>query len=330
MQAEYDRKLTGTESREASFAYIFKYSSTKPTYAFSYDEMHEMYDRMREEKAISVEFDANQDDERVDKVREAFFEYFLNHLTEKANPQQLAPPSKQEQEIDPDIKHGSHYTFNVQKTKEMSQTGRQEFNLNYRLAIKRSMTITGNLASWYDSVRDNPRCVTSVNLNDPFFRDRNINFILDLDAKDMFEDEVNYVTVMVKKERSSGRAFEDQLTIDAAHLKEKGVKASMTYAMGEDKDATSFSYAMQWSLRGGKLFPPQPKWQRGNWEGVTLAPPVKPRYIELEANLDRLKELKITRVTAQVLYTKFGKLQKNQHPHFSCSGKSIGGKIDFP
>ncbi|MEM8969261.1 MAG: hypothetical protein AAGE93_22785, partial [Bacteroidota bacterium] len=205
----------------------------------------------------------------------------------------------------PDIKHGKSYKFNASNLQTVVQSGKKEFNLTYRLAIKKTMAITGNLASWYDGVRDNPRCVTSVNLNDPFFQHRDINFILDLDAKEMFEREVNYVTVNVRKKRSAGHDFSDRVTIDQKYLETNGVMASVTYARGEDRNPDQYEYAAQWSLRGGHLFPEQPSWQNGEWEGVTLAPPVRPRTIEVEADLEELKANGITRVTAQIRYPQY-------------------------
>ena len=182
----------------------------------------------------------------------------------------------------------------------------ETFNLNYRLAVRRPFQVVGNLASWYDGVKDNPKCVAAVNLNDPFFQHRDINFILDLDAKEMFEQAVNYVTVNVRKTRTTGTPFEDRVTMDAKYVKEKGIAASVTYARGEDRNAETYEYQAQWSLKGGTLFPATPRWEKGSWEGVTLAPPVVPRKIEVEGDLEAMKASGITRMTVQVHYPKFG------------------------
>ncbi|MEZ4849252.1 MAG: hypothetical protein R3B93_11685 [Bacteroidia bacterium] len=277
--------------------------------SYTYDEMRKFYEKFEEKKIVEVQFDANQDDERVDKVREAFFEYFINQMTEQGANQDLNPPTAKEADVNPDIKRGKSYTFNFSKFKQTERTGRQEFNLNYRLAIKRTFTITGNLGSWYDGVRDNPRCVSSVNLNDPFFQHRDINLILDLDAQDMFDTEVNYVTVSVRKRRTDGHDFSDNVTFDKEFIKNNGVKATLTYARGEDRRPDLFEYKMQWSLRGGKVFPENPAWTQGNWEGVTMAPPIKPMLMEVEADLDEMKAAGVTRITAQILYSKFNKLE---------------------
>ena len=116
------------------------------------------------------------------------------------------------------------------------------------LAVKKPHQLVANLMSWYDAVRDNKSCVAAVNLNDPFFQHRDIHFMLDLDAKEMFDDGVNYVTVNVRKRRSAGAPFEDRVTINAQHLKEHGVDAVVTYARGEDRDPDAYEYKSQWSL----------------------------------------------------------------------------------
>ena len=167
--------------------------------------------------------------------------------------------------------------------------------------------MVSNLASTYDMVKNNPKCVNSITLNDPFFEHRNINFIVDLEAKEMFEQEVNYVTVSVKKKRSSGNDFKDAVTINKDYIDKNGALAMLTYSRGEDKNSDLYEYKAQWSLKGGSLYPPNPSWQKGDWEGITLASPVKSRRIEFEGDLGELTEYDISRATLQLRYYKFGK-----------------------
>jgi hypothetical protein len=125
---------------------------------------------------------------------------------------------------------------------------------------------------------------------------------------------VNYVTVNVRKKRSTGNPFADRITIDAKHLKEQGVKATVTYARGEDKDPDAYEYQAQWSLRGGKVYPPSPAWEKGSWEAVTLSPPVQARTLEIEGDLEGMKAAGISRVTVQVHYPRFGEeMEENIH-----------------
>ncbi len=121
----------------------------------------------------------------------------------------------------------------------------------------------------------------------------------------MFDQEVNYVTVNVRKKRDSGNDFMDRTTIDKKYVTDKGITAAMTYAAGEDRNADMYQYAVQWSLRGGNVFPATPVWEKGQMEAVTLKPPVVPRMIEFESDIEKLKAANITRATLQVRYKKY-------------------------
>jgi hypothetical protein len=311
LSAEYAQKRTGT--RKTKFLGVT--ISSSPTYSYSYDELREEYDFLVEKQVIKVDFDELVADERVAKIRDAFFQFFVNNMAEPAKGDEAPPPaSDKEKEASPNIKYGNRYKYKETSIKNAYARKTQTFSLNYRLAVRRPHQLVGNLASWYDAVKDNPKCVSAVNLNDPFFQHRDINFIVDLDAKDIFEQAVNYVTVNVRKKRASGNPFADRVTIDAKHLKEKGVTAQVTYARGEDTDPDAYEYQSQWSLRGGKVYPPNPAWQKGSWEGVTLSPPVAMRKIEVEGDLEAMKASDISRITVQLHYRKFGEeVEENIH-----------------
>jgi len=310
LSAEYSRKRTGTQTTK----FLGVTVSSSPTYSYSYDELRQEYDFLAEKQIIKVDFDELVADERVAKIREAFFQFFLNNMVEPVKDEAPPPASDKEKEGSPNIKYGNRYKYKETSIKNAYARKTQSFSLNYRMAVRRPHQLVGNLASWYDAVKSNPKCVSSVNLNDPFFQHRDINFIVDLDAKDIFEQAVNYVTVNVRKKRTTGNPFADRVTIDAKHLKEKGVAAQVTYARGEDTDPDAYEYQSQWSLRGGKVYPPNPVWEKGSWEGVTLSPPVVLRTIEVEADLEAMKASDVSRITVQVHYRKFGEeVEENIH-----------------
>ena len=270
---------------------------------YTYDQVSKFYSSCIENKAVVVEIENNTvGNEIADKIVEQFMNVLVSSITDKDMSAQPTQPSDKEKADDHDIKYGTSYVYNRVKASAKFQKKTEIYQLKYRLTVPKSISITGNLGSWYDGVRDNAKCVASVNLNDPFFQHRDINLILDLDAQDMFGTEVNYVTVNIRKRRTVGNNFEDHVTIDKDFLKNKGVKATVTYARAEDKDPDVFEYQSQWSLRGGNVFPVNGPWIKGEWEGVTLAPPVKPLTLQLEGDLDELKKDSITRVTAQIHY----------------------------
>lgn len=304
------------------------FGSTDHTY--SYDEMSSHYDSLVENKVIDFQFDELVADERVAKIREAFLQLFLNSFSDAADKDaRPVAPSDKEKEQNPNIKQGKQYKFSKTFTSRSFKKKKQVFNLNYRMAIKRPFQLVGNLRSWYEGVRDCKQCIVTTIMNDPFFSHRDIRFILDLDAKEIFDETINFVTVNVRKRRSSGRDFEDSIVFDAEYLKKHGISAGITYARGGDKDPSVYEYKTQWSLRGGNIYPRNARWKKGDWEGVTLDPPLVPRTIEIESDLDELKASEISRVTVQVHYSKLGK-EVEDNIHISpAKGEALVSKKIF-
>ena len=265
-------------------------------------------------KAITIIFEESYTDERVNAIRDAFFQVMQDMIAKALNIDEEPLVSIDEKAMDEAQKDNEaalsaktkNSDYYATKLNSMAKKGRQTLDLNIGLMVNREFALTENLATWYNSVKDNKSCVSSINLNDPFYKHLDIRFILDLEAKEMFDKEVNYVTVNVRKKRDSGNPFLDRLTFDADYVKNKGITRAMTYAAGEDKNPEIYEYQTQWSLRGGNIFPPSPVWQKGKLEAVTLKPPVTPRTIEFEANLDDLKAANLSRATLQIRYMKFG------------------------
>lgn len=293
LNSQYQRTRTGTKCG---------FWSCSGIYSYSYNEVKSQFSFLAEKQVIKLQFDELVSDDRVAKVREAFLQLFLSSIAEPAPP----PPPAPGESKDPDARKGSGYVFNQSAIRSAYQSKTRVISLNSRLAFKKPHTLTGNLGSWYDGVRDNPNCVAAVNLNDPFFQHRDIHFILDLDAKDLFEQQANYVTINVRKKRSAGNPFEDRVTIDQKFVTEKGINATVTYARGEDSNPDAYEYQTQWSFRGGRVWPATPAWVKGGWEGVTLSAPIAPRTIEVESDLEAMKASGITRITVQIHYPKMG------------------------
>jgi len=297
---------------------------------YTYDQLSQFFSRCIEKKAVVIDIDKTVvGDELADKIVEQFMNLMIESMTDKDMAAPPSQPSEKEKEQDPNVRHGRSYVYNRTVSEKRYERKIEVYNLNYRLTVPKNISLTGNLGAWYDGVRDNPKCVASVNLNDPFFQYRDINLILDIEAEEMFGTEVNYVTVNVRKRRTSGNPFEDHVTIDREYLENKGVKATLTYARGEDTNPDVYEYKAQWSLRGGMVYPDNAPWIVGEWEGVTLSPPVKPVTVEVEADLDELKGSDITRVTAQIHYMKFGKEVEENIQLSAAAGEPVVQKTIF-
>lgn len=199
-----------------------------------------------------------------------------------------------------------NYKYTVFQRKEIKRTSTQTLNLKKVIARYEHHTMTGNVGTWYAKYKDNPKLVTEVNLDDPFFQRRELRFVIGLTAYDIFEQMVNYATVQVRVPRKDQRPFIDELTIDKKYLEENGQTAMLSYArMGDDEQI--YDYAVQWSLRGGHLYPAKPVWKKGELMTVDLTAPIQPVTIEAEADLDELEELGVARVSVELRYKRFGK-----------------------
>jgi hypothetical protein len=260
---------------------------------------------MISQRYIDFQFDElDPNSEKVKPIREGFMNMLTQMIGELNQSTDNKPPTPEEAEAMPDIKTGTSYKFVREKFVRKVQMGIEVLNLNYRSTYYNPVDITQNLNSWYNNLKANPRCVGSVNLNDPFFERRDINFILDETTNSMFEDkEVNYVTVNVRKKRSSGNDFTGRITIDKKNL---GERARLTYARGDDNNSGEPEYQLQWSFAGGNLYPQNPTWQKAAWEANTLAAPLIKRKIEFQTDLEKLKEAKIVRAQLQLRFKKFG------------------------
>ena len=190
--------------------------------------------------------------------------------------------------------------------------------------------MTGNVGTWYAKYKDNPKLVTEVNLDDPFFQRREMRFIIGLDAYDIFNEMINYVTIQVRVPRKGQRPFIDELTIDKKYLEQNGQTALLSYArMGDDNQI--FDYAVQWSLRGGHLYPKTPNWKKGELMAVDLSAPVRPVTLEAEADLDELEEMGVARVSVELRYKRFGKsyVDKKGFSLSPSAGEPVVNKVIY-
>jgi hypothetical protein len=296
------------------------------TYYFEQSDVESLFDTMIEQNIVQMNFEEYQaDPEATAAIKAAMMQFFTDNVLKPAE-ESVQPLEEDVAEESPedgegaaagnpfnagfDIRKGNArrrvYNIDFDRLESRYAVKKQIVRLEAGIAVRRPLNLVGNLADFYDAVKSNPKCIQSVNLNDPFFEHREVRFILDLDAKDVFEDMANYVTVNVRKKRSTGSDFERSLTIDQKHLKERGIQASLTYARETDQNSDVYEYQTQWSMRGGNLIPPNPRYVKGNWEGVTLATPIERWRVEVEGDLDQMSASGIARMQVEIHYPLFG------------------------
>lgn len=326
LQKEYEHNREKTTKRRRywnpKWYNPFHISERKST-MLTENERLEMVDLLVEKGVVTFDYHVDvpdADKEIVESglhqmVIEAFFDMQKRYGQPSIDELQGEDEDESDKEIEAarreEASKAKSYNYNVYQRKTISRKGQITLSLKKSTVRYEHYTMTGNVGAWYEKHKDNPDLVTEVNLDDPFFQRREMRFVIDNEAYDIFKKMVNYATVQVRVSREGQRPFIDEFTIDKQYLEKSGQTATLAYArMGDD--AQMYDYAVQWSLRGGYLYPPEPEWRKGELMAVTLAAPVTPLLIEAEADLDELDELGIARVSVELKYSRFGKSYRDQ------------------
>jgi hypothetical protein len=276
--------------------------------ALSYDEVRSQFEKLVVTGVVTYRWDEELPDERLAEIEEAFFTRFLDLTAETVLGLSPETPPAAERRQHPGLRFGRRFSFARNRTSKVDSRRRvQKIPLDVSLPVRRSLQIVGNLGQWYQSVRDNPRCVAEVRIDDPFDEIRAVPFVLDFDGEKLFQKVLRHVEVKLRRRRSAGRDYMDAKTIDADFLRREGLVAYLSYAKGSREELDEFEYQTQWSLENGGLFPRNPPWRSGNWEGVTLTPPVEPRLVEFEGDLAEMEAAGMTRATLKIRYSQFGR-----------------------
>ncbi|MCC6283546.1 MAG: hypothetical protein IT262_23270, partial [Saprospiraceae bacterium] len=203
-----------------------KYSSYT-TQNSNYNSWDVMTEELRKRKIVVVNIDQKDADNPICKdVVDYFMKSFIESVSDDQQDEAVSSPAQESSDSIPTA-FASSFNVNQTKLKQRTESGYTYISLKYRAPITREVQLVGNMASWYNAAKNNPQCVASVNLNDPFFQHRDIHCIIDLESEDIFNKEINYATVNVRKKRNAGQPFQEQVTIDRDYLKQKGVKATV-------------------------------------------------------------------------------------------------------
>ncbi len=297
----------------------------------TWNELHSKFEDLVEKNAIIIKIDQGFPNATTEKITEMFFQLFLDKFTVPATdrPPVAPTPTGTEAENLPGKKNAYNYYLNIMRFQQVTIKKKDSIVLNYDYLMPMELSVTQNLKTFYDAARDNPKCIGSVLLNDNFYKHMDIRFVLDLEAKEMFDQEINYVDVRARRKDSKGGYVDlGGETISKDYVGKSGITAQITYAGGDD-NRDMYQYKTQWSLRGGNKYPANPQWEQGQMQAVTLNPPVAPRLIEFEADLEKLKATGITRVTLQVRYKKFDQEIEANLNISPVQGQALVNKLIF-
>ncbi len=214
-----------------------------------------------------------------------------------------------------------YYTDNQYVLKKRTDINKAIFriNLNRRAVIKVPLYTAGNISGLYNAYKDKDSMFRVVNLADPSFQKREVFFRVDGDFTDVFEKNLNFAAVVIKKEysgkgKSSGH---DDATGELVFTREdirSGIfSKSWKYARLGEKTAAwmDYGYQVDWSLKGGKKAQDK-TWVNSNAPIITIKPPLERMDLEIDADRFMIDEAGYRSAMMEIKYKIFGKNKKER------------------
>ena len=187
--------------------------------------------------------------------------------------------------------------------KEQKKSGKYVIDLSKATTETVNFRFDENLGSDVAQCTD---CFRSVNLDDPFYKQRELLVSIDGLNSDQFSKYINFVTVSMKKIHGNGEVTYDELRIAEKEFKEAlGNPFRLLYGWKDKADNDrdkwlSYEFSTKWSFFGDHTV--LQDWTTSDQLGVNLAPPFHPVSVSIEADPKLLKDAKIRLATVKFYY----------------------------
>ncbi|MDX2249407.1 MAG: hypothetical protein SF052_21670 [Bacteroidia bacterium] len=202
-------------------------------------------------------------------------------------------------------KEQSAQTFTIAasyKMKEVKTSGIFKVSLNKIMADELAIRFDENIGSLNQYAKDETR-FRQINLDDPFFRQREVSAFLDGYNASEFGQYINFVTVKMLKTHAKGATTEQEIRIDRTGFNEKGNLYKMVYGWKDDTDRRKwldYEYEVLWSFFGGQEVVQEKR--HTTFSAINLKPPFEPRTVSLDGDPESLKEKEVRSVTVSLFY----------------------------
>ena len=238
---------------------------------------------------------------------------------------------KKKKNLNPEYRTDNQY---ILKNIKDIHTSKFYLNLSKSTTIKVPFHTAGNLGGLYGQLGTNSNYFRIVNMDDPSFQRRNINFQVDGEFTDAFDDIVNFVTVNFRKKYNNGQDdVTSQLIINGGDLK-KGINLKeIGYPrLGlQTADWLEYEYQLLWSFKGKSKEVRYPsdatKWIKSADPAVSLIPPLVKEYIEVDADRQQFMTDSISSVDINFLSVQGGDKKPVRHIVLRSGDQSSTSKI---
>lgn len=189
-----------------------------------------------------------------------------------------------------------YITDNQYVMKDIKNIRTQKFylNLSKSTTIKVPFHTAGNLGGLYSELGEDEKYFRIVNMDDPDFQKREINFQLDTKFNDAFDDIISFVSIVFRKKYGNGQDdVTSQVMINGDDLKKGITSKSISYPrLGiTNSDWLNYEYQVVWSFKGRQEVVRYPK-EINNWvstsdASIPLTPPLVKEFIEIDGDREQ-------------------------------------------
>jgi hypothetical protein len=196
-----------------------------------------------------------------------------------------------------------YFTDNQYTLKKIEDIRRRSFELvlSKKTTIRVPVDTAGNLGGLYKAFGDDERYFKIESLDDPAYESRTIHFQLDGTYADSFQDQINFVSVTMRKIYAGQPASTPPpVVIQRDDIKNGQAVKDLTFKrLGMvGTDWLDYEYQVRWGVRDQQQPISVPagadNWIRSRDPAVTLVPPFAKRVLELDIDSTAFKDSRVT------------------------------------
>ncbi len=171
-------------------------------------------------------------------------------------------------------------------------------------------------------------CFRQVNIDDPFYQQREITAFLDGANASDFDKYINSVNVTMRKKHATGDLTTDEIRIDRKNLNAEGNNFKLLYGWKGDENRSKwldYEYKTDWFFFGG--YKSSTEWTKNSTSTVPLSAPFIRRLITIEADPDLIKKENVRSIEVKV-YSKLGEFIQSKELKLNTRTNQFSGSID--
>ena len=216
-----------------------------------------------------------------------------------------------------------YFTDNQYTLKNITDIRQRDFTLVLakRTTVKVPVDTAGNLGGLYKALGNDDRYFKIESLDDPAYESRTIHFQLDGTYADSFQDQINQVSVTMRKVYPDRSASTPAFVIQRDDVKNgQAVKDLAFKRLGmAGTDWLDYEYQVRWNIRDRRDPIPVPAnadgWIRSRDPAVTLVPPFAKRVLEIDCDATAFKDRGVTTASVNFYSTLGGQRVKQSRTY---------------